>query len=341
MLLRELAQHLGLEVEGDDQFVVGGVASLESASPTDLVFVRSHAHAAPLAASKAGAVILPDGVDAAGRPALRSTDPSLDFARAVAVLVPLPRPAAGVHETSFVDERAQVHPEAAIGPLCSVGPGCAIGRRTVLQARVSLYDDVIIGDDCMLHAGVVLRERTELGDRVILQPGVILGGDGFGYRGDASGKLAKVPQVGRVVVENDVEIGANTTIDRATLDETRIGSGAKIDNLVQIGHNCRIGPGCVIVGQSGLAGSTVLGRNVVMMAQSGTAGQLEIGDGTFVAGRAGVTGDVEPGSQVYGFPPMEKGAWHRTMAALARLPDVLRRLRVVERKLGIERKRDR
>jgi UDP-3-O-[3-hydroxymyristoyl] glucosamine N-acyltransferase len=334
--LGALAGQLGRALEGDPDFEVRGVASLESAGPGDLVFVRSARHAAAFHESRAGAAIVPPDLDAGGRAVIRSPQPSLDFARAVALVVPAVRPPAGVHPSAVVDASAEVDRSAAIGPLCVVGARSAVGARAVLHARVTLYPDVRVGADCILHAGVVLREGTELGLRVILQPGVVLGGDGFGYQGNERGSLEKVPQVGRVVVEDDVEIGANTTVDRATLDETRIGRGVKIDNLVQVGHNCRIGAGSVVVAQSGLAGSTVLGRNVVMMAQSGTAGQLQVGDGAFVAGRAGVTGDVEPGARVYGFPPMEKGAWHRTMAALARLPAALRRLRAVERRLGID-----
>jgi UDP-3-O-[3-hydroxymyristoyl] glucosamine N-acyltransferase len=208
----------------------------------------------------------------------------------------------------------------------------------VLHSNATLYPDVEVGADCVIHAGVVLREGTRVGDRVVLEPGVVVGGDGFGYAPDGRGGLVKVPHVGRVVIEDDVEIGANSTVDRATLAETRIRRGARIDNLVQIAHNCDIGENAVVVAQSGLSGSTVVGRGAIVMAQAGSAGHLKIGDGAFVGARAGLHKDVADGGRVWGAPQMEERTWHRAMAALSRLPDVLRRLRAVERALGLREK---
>ncbi len=335
----ELARRLGRPSEGDAEFVVAGVASLESAGPRDLVFVRSAQYAGRLAASRAGAAIVPAGVDP-GRPAIRSPDPGRDFARAVDELVPEVRPAPGVHRSAVVAPDAEIHPRAHVGPLAVVGARVRVGPGSVILAHATLYDDVVVGADCTIHAGAVIRERVVLGDRVILQPGVVLGGDGFGYVFAEGGGFEKVPQVGRVVVGDDVEIGACATVDRATLGETRLGHGVKIDNLVMIGHNCDVGDGSAIVAQSGLAGSTVVGRRVFLMAQVGTTGHLSIGDGAFVGARGGVTRDVEPGAKVFGYPALEQRAWHRAMAALARLPEALRRLRALEKRLGVRGPRD-
>jgi UDP-3-O-[3-hydroxymyristoyl] glucosamine N-acyltransferase len=335
MRLRELAASLGREFRGDGDVLLHGVAALESAGPGDLTFVRSLAWAKRISETKASAVVVPNGVDTGGLPALLSPNPGLDFARAVSLIAPPSRPAPGVHPAAWVAPEATVDASASVGPCCSVASGVRIGPRSVLHAGVHLYAGVRIGADCTIHAGSVLREGTELGDRVSLQPGVVLGGDGFGYTFDERGQLEKVPQVGCVVVEDDVEIGANTTVDRATLGETRIRRGAKLDNLVMIAHNCDVGENAVIVGQAGLAGSTIVGRGAMLMAQSGSGGHLSIGERAFVAARGGLHKDVPAGARVYGAPAMEERRWHRMMSAMTRLPEALRRLRTVEKKLGI------
>ena len=336
MELGELAEKLGgRPVEGDAHFRVEGVAGLEPGDPRSLGFVRGEAFAAALASSKIGAVIAPPGIAVGPRPAIRSPLPSLDFARATALLVPQPRPAPGVHPSAWVAATARVHPSASVGPRCVVGERSEVGARSVLTASVTVLEDARIGADCRLHAGAVLRERCRLGDRVTLQPGVVIGGDGFGYEFNERGENEKVPQVGDVVIEDDVEIGANSTVDRARLGTTRIGHGTKIDNLVMIAHNCVIGPHSLIVAQSGLAGGTVFGERVIAMAQSGVAGQVTVGDGAFIAGRAGVFEDVPPKARVWGFPAQPERAWHRSAAWLARLPELARRLRAVEKKLGL------
>lgn len=335
MRLRELAEKLGREVRGDGDVTLSGVAPLETAGPGDLSFVRSLAWSKKLGQTRAAAVVAPALIETGGLPVLVSPNPGLDFARSVALLLPATRPAAGVHPSAFVASDASVDPSASVGPLCSVGDGVRIGARSVLHAGVHVYPGARVGDDCTLHSGSVIGEGTEIGDRVSLQPGVVLGGDGFGYAFDEQGRLEKVPQVGRVVVEDDVEIGAGTTVDRATLGETRIRAGAKIDNLVMIAHNCDVGESAVIIAQAGLAGSTTVGRRAILMAQSGAAGHLAVGDGAFVSARAGLHKDVAPGARVFGAPAMEERRWHRVIAAMARLPEALRRLRAVEKKLGI------
>ena len=336
MQLGELAERLGgRPVEGDPHFRVDGVATLEQGGARALGFVRSGAFATALASSKIGAVIAPPEVDVGARPAIRSPAPSLDFARAAALLVPEPRPAPGVHASAWVAPTARIHPSASVGPRCVVGERSELGAGSVLAASVTVGDDVRIGADCRLHAGVVIRERCRLGDRVTLQPGVVIGGDGFGYEFNERGESEKVPQVGDVVIEDDVEIGANSTVDRARLGSTLIGRGAKIDNLVMIAHNCVIGPHSLIVAQSGVAGGTVFGERVIAMAQSGFSGQLTVGAGSFVAARAGVIESLPPRSRVWGFPAQPERTWHRSTAWLARLPELAKRIRALEKKLGL------
>ena len=335
MELRELADALGgLTVEGDPAFEVSGVAALDEGEAHDLGFVRDDRFAATLGGCRIGALIAPPDVEVGGRPVLRSSNPSLDFARATALLHPAPRPAAGVHARAFVDESARVDSSAAVGPLASVGAGSRVGARSVVHANVAIGDDVEIGEDCVLHLGCTVREGARIGDRVILQPGCVIGGDGFGYEFDEKGEHAKVPQVGNVVIEDDVEIGSNSTVDRARLGSTRIGRGTKIDNLVMVAHNVEIGAHSVLISQVGIAGSTRIGSRSFFMAQSGVGGHLTLGDGVFVGARGGVIEDLDSGSRVWGFPALPERTWHRSQAIFAKLTDLMRRIRRLEKRVG-------
>jgi UDP-3-O-[3-hydroxymyristoyl] glucosamine N-acyltransferase len=332
--LKDLAAELGCDVEGDGEFLVRGVAGLETASGSELSFARDGL-VDRLAATSAGALIVSHGIDVGGRPVIRSANPQLDFARAMRRLVPDSSLPAGISDGARVSPDAEVDASAAVAPGAVVGGGCRVGPRTTIHSNATLYPGVEVGADCVIHSGVVLREGTSLGDRVLLQPGVVIGGDGFGYVHAEDGRFERVPQVGRVVIEDDVEVGANSTVDRATLGETRIRRGTKIDNLVQVAHNCDVGEDVVIIAQSGLGGSTVVGRRAMIMAQAGSAGHLRIGERAFVGARAGLHRDVSDGARVWGTPQLEEHRWHRAVAALARLPGALRRLRAVERKLGL------
>ncbi len=333
--LAALAEALGRSVEGDADVEVEGVAALESARAGDLVYVRSERYAKRLAATRAAAVIAPPGVDTGGLPAIRSPNPRLDFARAVRRLMPAEVPPRGVHATAHVDPDARVDETACVGPGCVVGARASIGPGSVLHPNVSLYAGVTVGADCVIHAGSVLREGTVLGDRVVLQPGVVLGGDGFGYAKDEEGRFEAVPQIGRVVVEDDVEIGANSAIDRGALGDTRIGRGTKIDNLVQVAHNCEVGEDVLIVAQAGLAGSATVERGALLLAQAGVADHVRIGERAYVGPQSGVTGDVEPGARVLGTPHEDLALARRIWVAWRRLPDLIARLRAVERRLGM------
>jgi len=338
--LVELAAFLGCSVEGDESLEVSGFASLGEAEPDELVFFRDATHAAALAASRALAVIAPEdvdlesGIESVRRAVLRSRRPGHDFSRLIKEFVPVFRPAEGVAAGAQVDPSACIDPTASIGSGAVVGPECHVGAHSVIAANAVLVANVRLGADCWVHSGAILREDTRVGDRVILQPGVVLGADGFGLVADDQGRPVAVAQRGCVVVEDDVEIGANSTVDRATLDETRIRRGAKIDNLVQIAHNCDIGEDALIVAQSGISGGTVVARGAIIMAQAGLTGHLRIGEGAFVGARAGVRRDVPDGARVYGAPAVEEQAWHRSVAALKRLPELLRRVRRLERSSG-------
>lgn len=330
-----LARSIGCEVEGDGSLAIHGFASLEHARADELVFVRDRAHLPALAASPARAVVASFGLELPGRSILRSPRPAHDFSRLMQQFLPADRPAAGVAVGAHVDPSAFVDPTAAIEPGARLGPGSRIGARSVVASNATIGARVVVGRDCWIHPGAVIREQCELGDRVVLQPGAVVGSDGFGLVADEQGRPVAMAHRGRVVIEDDVEIGANTTIDRATLDETRIRRGAKIDNLVQIAHNCDIGENVLIVAQTGLSGGTIVGAGAIVMAQAGTTGHLRIGARAFVGARAGLHHDVPDGERVFGSPAMEERSWHRAMAALKRLPELLRRVRRLEQHLGL------
>ena len=335
MRICDLAESLGCPFEGDGEYRVRQVASLEDGSPEALGFVRSEKHLPELSNSKVGAVIAPAGVDVGGRPVIRSPNPGLHFARAVALLHPRSRPEPGVHPSAAVDASAEIDSKASVGPHCSVGARCRVGAGSVLHPQVTLYPDVCVGADCTLHARVVVREGTRIGDRVVLQAGVVLGTDGFGYVFDEGGGWEHIPHTGGVIIEDDVEVGANSTIDRSMLRDTRIGRGTKIDNLVMIGHNCEVGEHAILAAQVGMAGSSTVERRVIMMGQSALAGHLTVGEGAFVGGRAAVSSDVPPHTRVWGTPHLEERRWFRSIAVFKKLPELVKRLRAIEKHLGL------
>jgi len=335
--LADLAERLGLEVEGDASLEIRGVASLEDGGPQDLGFIRAEAYADRLEKSRVGAVIALAGIDAHGRPALRSEDPSRDFYLAARILVPEPASEPGVHPSAVVAPDAKLDATASVGAGCVVGRGARVGARSQLRDGVVLSDGAEVGADCVLHPRCVVAAASTLGDRVVLHPGVVIGSEGFGFVGDGQGGLRKTHNLGRVVVGDDVEIGANSTVDRGTLGDTRIGAGTKIDNLVQIAHNCQIGERVVIVAQVGVAGSTKVGDGAVLMAQAGVAGHLEIGENAFVGPQSGVHSSVPAGARVAGTPERPDLRWHRESAALRYLPRLLRRVSALEGKLGLRK----
>jgi UDP-3-O-[3-hydroxymyristoyl] glucosamine N-acyltransferase len=340
--LGELARLVGGDLEGDPSLEIRGFASLESAGPGDLSFVAAARHLPAARLSGASALIAPPGLDLAGRPAIRVVQPYAVIAAVLRVFFPEPVVSPGVHPTAHVADSARVSPGATVGTFAVVGERSLVEDGAVLHPHVFVGPDCRVGEGSVLHPHVVLRERVALGRRVIVHPGSVLGADGFGYVFDGQAHR-KIPQVGRVVVEDDVEIGANVTVDRATLGETVIGRGTKIDNLVQIAHNTVVGADSIIVAQTGIAGSCRIGRGVVVGGQVGIADHVTVGDGARIGSQSGVHRDVPAGAGVVGTPALAADVGLRTLAAIGRLPDLLRdvralgrRLAALEQRLGVE-----
>jgi UDP-3-O-[3-hydroxymyristoyl] glucosamine N-acyltransferase len=332
MLLRDVAERLGCELRGDGNVLILRVAAIDEAGTGDLTFVANPKYASRLAETKATAVILTSDVPTS-LPCLLSTNPYLTYARAVALLHPEERPEPGIHPSAEVHPSAVVGQDVHVGALVVVGPRARIGHRSVLHPLVAMAEEATLGEDCVLHSGVQVRERCRLGNRVIVQNGAVIGADGFGFAKDEDGRYHKIPQRGIVVIEDDVEIGALTAIDRAALAETRIGRGVKLDNLVQIGHSVTIGEDTVLAGQVGIAGSTRVGRRVTLAGQVGVAGHLEVGDGVIATAQTGIPASVEAGRVVSGYPAIDNRAWLKSSAVFARLPDLQKRVRELEREI--------
>jgi UDP-3-O-[3-hydroxymyristoyl] glucosamine N-acyltransferase len=336
--LGELARLVGGDLEGDPALEIRGFASLESAGPGDLSFVAAPRHLDAARRSAAGALIAPPGLDLGGRPAIRVGQPYAAIAAVLRLFFPEPLLTPGVHPTALLADSARVSADATVAAFA------VVAERSVVEAGAVLHPHVFVGPDCrvgeasVLHPHVVLRQGVVLGRRVIVHPGSVLGGDGFGYV-FAQGAHQKIPQVGRVVVEDDVEIGANVTVDRATLGETVISRGTKIDNLVQIGHNTVVGADTIIVAQAGIAGSCRIGRGVVLAGQAGIADHVTVGDGAQIGSQAGVHRDVPAGAGMIGTPAMRGDTGLRALAAIGRLPELLRDVRALGRRLdALERR---
>lgn len=335
--LGELAERVGGQVIGNPERLVGGLATLARAGADELSFLTNPRYRSQAAASSAGALLLGPGQEIAGRDLLVHADPYHALAQLLALFHPQAQPAPGVHPAAVVAQGAVIHSTAHVGALAIIGAGARLGERSVVHALAVIGAGCSLGADSTVHSHAVLYDRTEVGARCIIHSGAVLGSDGFGFA-THRGRHVKVPQVGRVVVEDDVEIGSNTTVDRAMLDETLIGAGSKIDNLVQLGHNVRLGKDCLIVAQVGVSGSTVLGDHVVMAGQSGAAGHLELGEGSRVAAKSAVFKDVAAGEQVAGIPAIAAGRWRRQQALAGRLEEMQRRISELEKLIKREEK---
>ena len=334
MRVRELAERLGCRLEGDGDAEIVRVAGIEAAGPGDLTFLANPKYASALATTRASAVIARGDAPAAPCAMLRTDEPYLAFARAVGLLAPSSRPAPGVHALAAVATGVTIGRDVSIGPFVAVGEAARIGDRTIIFPNVTIGPGAIIGDDCVIHSNVAVRERVTLGHRVILQNGVVVGGDGYGFVRRQDGTHEKIPQVATVVIEDDVELGANTTVDRPAVGETRIKAGTKIDNLVQIAHGVTIGRNVLMAAQVGIAGSTQIGDDVMFGGQVGVGGHLTIGNGAVAVGQSGVTNSLEPGAMVAGYPAIDGKEWRKASVIFRRLPELKRRIEELEARVA-------
>jgi UDP-3-O-[3-hydroxymyristoyl] glucosamine N-acyltransferase len=330
MKLGEMAKRLGCELEGDGGLEIRDVAGIEEAREGELTFLVNRKYRAALSSSRASAILVSREEPAVPMAALRSANPYLDFARAIEFFHPAPEYAPGVHASAVVAGSAKIGAGAHVGPYCFIDENVEIGRNAVLHSFVAIYRGARIGDDFFAHSHACVREECVVGDRVILQNGVVVGSDGFGFARDANGRWHKMRQAGPAVIEDDVEIQAHTAVDRATIGETRIGSGTKIDNLVQVGHACKVGEDTLLCGQVGLAGTTRVGNKCILAGQVGCAGHLTVGDGATLTAQSGVPTDVPAGAIYSGYPAMANLAWRKSVAVFNRLPELQRELRELQ-----------
>ena len=330
--LRDLAGRLDCRLEGDGDVEIRRVAGIETADASDLTFFVNPRYTTALRSTRAAAVILADDAPVAPCPMLRAAEPYLAFARAVELFTDYAPPEPGVDPASRVAADAKLGEGVSVGPFVSVGPGAVVGPRTVIHSHVAIGAGVTVGADCVIHAQAALRERVVLGDRVVVQNGAVLGSDGFGFARRPDGTHQKIPQHGALVIEDDVEIGALVAIDRPALGETRIAAGAKIDNLVQIGHGVKIGRNALLAAQVGIAGSTVVEDDVTLAGQVGVNGHITIGKGVRATGQTGITNDVPPGSFVSGLPAIENRAWRKAASSFVQLPALRKRVAALERR---------
>lgn len=334
MRLGELAQRLGVELHGDPDVEICGVTGMEQAGPGQLTFLANPKYAPKVKNTRASAILVSQPVADHPIASLVSANPYHDFARALELFYQPPRPEPGIHPLAFVDPSAEVGDGASIAPFAYVGPRVKIGARCVLYPHAVIYEGAVIGDDFLAHAHAVVREFCRVGHRVILQNAAVIGGDGFGFAKTRAGTHYKIVQSGITVIEDDVEIQSLTAIDRATVGETRVERGAKIDNLVQVGHASVVGPDNIICSQAGLAGSSILRKNVLLAGQVGISGHLTINDNAVIYAQSGIGGDVPAGALMSGSPAFDAKLWLRAITAFQKLPDMLRTIRELEKRVA-------
>lgn len=339
MKLSELAQKLSCRFEGPPELEISGVAGIEHAGPGQVTFLANRKYFALLKTTRASAVLIEENVAIerdAPQPtlaALRSPNPYLAFAHALELFYQPPKYTVAIHPTAIIAKTAKIGEGAHVGPYCYVDEDAEIGRNAVLHSFVTIYRGTKIGDDFFAHAHSVVREHCRIGNRVVLQNGAIIGGDGFGFAKRQDGTWYKMVQSGPAVLEDDVEVQSNACVDRATVGETRIRSGAKLDDLVLVGHASKVGANTLLCGQVGLAGSTKIGDACILAGQVGTAGHLVVGDGTVITAQSGVPNDVPAHAFYSGYPAVENRQWLKMMAALQQLPELQKRVRELESRL--------
>ena len=335
MKLSELAALTAARIdESSSDVEISGAAGLDDARGGDVSFLANPRYTSKVNTTQASAIYLSeDAPIERAIPVLRAKNPYLAYTRALRLFHPEPEFVSSVHESAVIDPSAVVAENVWIGAGVVIGPSSQIAAGVRLYPNVTIYEDVTIGKDSTIHSGTVIRERSQIGERVVIYNNVVVGCDGFGYAKDEQKSWLKIPQTGRVVIEDDVEIGAGTTIDRASVGESRIGRGTKIDNLVQIGHSCTIGEDSLLCAQVGLAGSSHIGSRVILAGQAGVAGHLTIGDDVVLTAKSATSHDVPAGKMISGIPAFDNREWLRSTAAFRRLGEMQRRLRELEKKL--------
>ncbi|MHB8484187.1 MAG: UDP-3-O-(3-hydroxymyristoyl)glucosamine N-acyltransferase [Candidatus Acidiferrales bacterium] len=333
MKLGEIAARLKCALEGNAEIEISGVAGIEEAQPGQLTFLANRRYRSAASKTRASAIIVPRKEEGLTLPCLRADDPYLTFAHAIELFYTAPRYSPGIHPTAVIAKSARIGAGVHIGPYCFVDDDVAIGANAVLHSFVSVYRGARIGDDFFAHSHVAVREGCQIGHRVILQNGVVIGGDGFGFARQHDGRWYKIQQSGVTVIDDDVEIQANSAVDRATVGETRIGRGTKLDNLVQVGHACTIGEDSLLCGQVGLAGSTVVGNRCILAGQAACAGHLHMGDGAILTAQSAVSHDIPAGATYSGSPGIENKIWLRSTAIFNHLPELQKTVRELEREV--------
>src|ERR1700756_1103863 len=333
MKLQELAEKLGCRLEGNPGIEISGVAGIDTAAAGQVTFLANRRYAPQLKRTQASAVLIEEGVtlerEAGLEPlaALRTRNPYLAFAHAIELFYQPPAYKPGIHPTAVIAQSAKIGTGAHIGPYCFVDEEVEIGRNAVLHSFVAIYRGAKIGDDFFAHSHCAVREFCRIGHRVLLQNGVVIGSDGFGFARQSDGSWFKMRQSGITIIGDDVEIQAQSAVDRATVGETRIGRGTKLDNMVQVGHASKVGEDTLLCGQVGLAGTTHVGNKCILAGQVGAAGHLTIGDGATLTAQSGVPGDVPAGAVYSGYPAMDNLAWRKSIAVFNRLPELQKELR--------------
>jgi UDP-3-O-[3-hydroxymyristoyl] glucosamine N-acyltransferase len=332
--LRQIATAVCGTVEGDGNVQITGAAAIQTASEGDISFIANHRYLKYVHSTKASALVLDLKTECPAIPVLRHPNPYLAFAHIIDLLYPnVPQVAAGIAATAVVEQNVTFDETVAIGPLCHIRNGTSIGKGTQLVSSVFIGRNVAVGENCLFYPGVRIMDDCKIGSNVIIHPSAVIGSDGFGFA-ESEGRFKKIKQIGWVEIEDDVEIGSNTSIDRGALGPTRIGRGTKIDNLVQIAHNVEIGQNCIIVSQVGISGSTKIGNGVVLAGQVGIVGHVEIGDGVRIGAQSGVHKSIPAGKTFFGYPARDIMETKRIDAALTRLPDLLKRVKKIEQKLS-------
>jgi len=327
MKLGELAERLGCKLHGNPDIEITNVSGLEDATSGDLTFLANRRYRAAVAATRASAILVSPEEPNITIAALRSKNPYLDFARAIEFFHPAQRFDPGVHPSAVVSPSAKLGPGAHIGPYCYIDDAAELGRNAVLHSFVSIYRGAKIGDDFFAHSHAVVREGCRIGNCVILQNGAVIGADGFGFAKQSDGSWYKIRQSGNCIVQDDVEVQSCAVVDRATVGDTVISRGAKIDNLVQVGHASKVGENTLLCGQVGLAGSTRVGKNCILAGQVGAAGHLTIGDGAVITSQSGVPSDVPAGAMYSGYPATENKQWLKSVAVFNHLSELQKHVR--------------